>query len=119
MTWEEIAKEQRAAAQRLVVPEGVYPRAACSRAYCAAYALLASLAPADMTFPQGWKNPAHHQLPEIIRHLNRIDRAELEELVNRLVTSRVDADYGVGKSVSAVEAKERVRDCAELFHRLR
>src|SRR5437762_11252713 len=119
MTWNEIANEQRAAAQRLIVPERIYPRAACSRAYYAAYALLAGLALAGFAFPYGWNNPTHDQLPEIVRQLNRIDRIDLEELVNRLLTSRIDSDYGVGKSVSAVEARERVRDCAELFNRLR
>ena len=119
MTWDEIADEQRAAAARLIVPGRVYPRAACSRAYYAAYALLAGRAPAGMAFPRGWRNPAHEQLPEIVRTINRPDRGEILEIVGRLLTARVNADYGVGRSVSAVTARERVRDCAELFSRLR
>ncbi len=118
MTWTEIALEQKAAASRLIVPDRVYPRAACSRAYYAVYALIASLAPPGMTFPRGWNNPSHDQLPEIIRALGRTDRATVLEILSRLRDSRVAADYGVGQSVSAVTAKERVRDCSELFVRL-
>ena len=118
VTWIEIAREQRAAANRLIVPDRVFPRAACSRAYYAAYALLASLAPSGMTFPKGWNNPSHDQLPEIVRSLNRSDRSDIIEIVNRLRDSRIAADYGVRQSVTAVMARERVRDCAELFQRL-
>ena len=115
MDWIEIAREQKAAASRLIVPDRVYPRAACSRAYYAAYALLASLAPSGMTYAHSRNNPSHEQLPEIIKSLNRTDRSAIMDIVNRLRDSRIAADYGVGRSVSALTARERVRDCAELF----
>lgn len=115
MTWREIADEQRAAAQRLIVPDRIYPREACSRAYYAVYALLASLAPPGMAFPRGWRNPSHEQLSEIVRSLQRTDGSSILEAVERLRTARVVADYGVGSSVTSTMARQCVRECRELF----
>jgi hypothetical protein len=68
-----------------------------------------------MPFAKRRRNPSHEQIPEIVRSLNRPDRNSILELVFRLRDSRIAADYGVGQSLSAVTARERVRDCAELF----
>jgi hypothetical protein len=73
------------------------------------------MAPPGMAFPRGWNNPSHEQLPEIVRSLKGNDRTYINELVTRLRDSRIVADYGVGVNVSAVTARERVRDCVELF----
>lgn len=119
MTWREIADEQRAAAQRLLVPKREYPRAACSRAYYAVYALLASKAPSGFGFAHGGNNPSHEQLPEIVRRLQRNDQNDILDLLNRLRDYRILADYGVGRKISVYDARQRVRDCVEVFEKLR
>lgn len=118
MTWKELAFEQLAAARRLNVPNRFYPRAACTRAYYAAYALLASRAPAGMAFPNGWKNPTHDQIPEIIRQLGGPDGRRIREIVSQLRHDREDADYRPWITVSAARSKEALRMCSELFQLL-
>jgi len=119
MTWREIAAEQRRAAFKLFGDKNdVCPRAACSRAYYAVYALLASKAPKGMTYPHGWNNPSHDQIGEIVRSLKHPNRRDLREAVDRLRSSRTTADYGVGQAVGVNEARERLRDCANAFELL-
>lgn len=116
MTWDEIADEQRRAALHLLSRRrNPTPRAICSRAYYAVYALLAGRAPAGMSFPRNWNNPDHKQIPGIVDHLSGVPKSEIKQAVSRLERSRIASDYGVGKTVSASEARQRVRDCAFVF----
>jgi uncharacterized protein (UPF0332 family) len=113
----EIANEQRRAAQLLLTKKDGCPRATCSRAYYAAYALISSLAPTGMRLSYGL-NPGHHQLPGIIDQVTGAPKSHLKRAVSRLRLSRDSADYGVGQTLTASEAKERLRDCEYVFREL-
>ena len=115
VTWDQIADEQRRSALLLLARKKTAPRAICSRAYYAVYALLAGRAPTGMTFPHGWSNPHHSEIPGIVDHCRGVPKSEVKRAVRRLERSRISADYGVGQTVNASEARERVRDCAYVF----
>lgn len=114
MTWLQIADHQKRAAQLLTNKKGGYPRAACSRAYYAAYARVAARAPSTMHLTYG-RNPGHAQLNGIIDQLPGVPKASLKRALSRLRLSRVSAYYGVGQEINLAEAKERLRDCADVF----
>lgn len=116
-SWQQIADEQRRAAQILLQRKDGCPRAACSRAYYAAYALIADFAPPSMALHYGL-NPGHGQVQNIVDGIRGIPKAQVKLALRRLRISRVSADYGVGQNVSRAEAKERLRDCAYVFREL-
>ena len=117
MTWDEIADEQRRAAQELIAKKNSCPRASCSRSYYAAYALVAGKVPASMVLAYV-NNPGHNQLLGIVDQLRGVPKRQVKLALRRLRLSRVTADYGVGINVSNSEAKQRLRDCAYVFREL-
>jgi uncharacterized protein (UPF0332 family) len=119
MTWDEIADEQRSAAQNLLEKRAnVCSRAVCSRAYYAVYALLSGRAPPAMVFPFGRLNPDHHQLAGIVDQLSGVPKRNIKLALSRLRLSRVTADYGVGLDISENVARQRLRDCAYIFREI-
>ncbi len=119
MTWDEIADEQRRAAQLLMEKRtNVCSRALCSRAYYAVYALLAARAPSSMTFPLGRNNPGHHQMQAIVDQVRGVPKHELKRALSRLRMARVTADYGVGLAITPNVARQRLRDCAYIFREI-
>ncbi len=118
MTWDEIADEQRRAAE-ILLERRACPRAICSRAYYAAYALIAGRAPASTAFPLGWNNPAHGQIAGIVDQMRGVPKHRVRLAISRLRLSRVSADYGAGQSITLRDARERLRDCAIVFSEIR
>ena len=119
MTWDELAVVQRAAAQHLFgANDSTYERAACGRAYYAAYALVTSRLSGVRTFGRGWSNPPHATLPahiDGIAGLNEAARRELRRALRRLRQRREDADYRPGATVDRNSARERMRDVGKVF----
>ncbi|GAB4470394.1 MAG: hypothetical protein OHK0029_43210 [Armatimonadaceae bacterium] len=87
-------------------------RAAVSRFYYAAYQAATAICLRhgdEGQFPQGWNNPSHDQLPDLIRNngdLTRSVRRTVSRLLRVLRHSREDADYRMGITVNAVTAQD-------------
>ena len=122
MTWDEVAEEQRQAGQTLIARKRKkHPRAACSRAYYAVYALIAGRAPVGMVFPKNWQNPSHDQVPGIVQTLRTLPndvRGPVSAAVARLRTRREDADYRPQKHVGEGTARDALKDCEYVFRAL-
>lgn len=120
MTWQELAACQRAAAQHLFgTRESSFGRSVCNRAYYAAYALVTAHLPSGMTFGRGWRNPEHANLRKYVNNITCLGEAEREAIrraLNRLRQRRENADYRSGITVDINEARESMRDVAEVFN---
>jgi hypothetical protein len=126
-TWFELASDARKAASRLVSENY---RSCLSRAYYAAYSKvtfeLAGMA--GITFPAGDEGPKHpgrtgtggiRRLIET--HMTRLEdarRMKLSELVGRLYTLRIVADYRPSMDVDPRDAREAVSIMKILFSRV-
>src|SRR5688572_32017770 len=113
-TWYDVASDARRAANRLVSENY---RSCLSRAYYAAYSKVThSLAATPgVTFPTGREGPNHpgetgvggiRRLIET--HMPGMDqrrRVRLSELIGRLYTLRIDADYKPSVEVNAGDAR--------------
>jgi uncharacterized protein (UPF0332 family) len=110
-TWEELSRESLRAARVLVGEE--YYRSSISGAYYAAYCAVAGeLVARGISFPHGWNNPAHDQIPEMVAHnlpLERGTRRRVSHGIRRLRGLREDADYRPGVSISRADALECLR----------
>jgi uncharacterized protein (UPF0332 family) len=91
-------------------------RSSVSRSYYAAYcALSGELARRGASFPHGWNNPAHEQLPALIRNnlaLLIATRRLLNRAVRRLRVARENADYRPAATVDRAVALACIRDAA-------
>ena len=111
-TWEEMSGDCLSAARKLL-DEG-YLRSSVNRSYYAAYcAVTRVLVARNVSFPHGWNNPAHNQLPALILHhtvlpFNR--RYEVNKALRRLRKWREDADYRPGASLERGDAINSLRD---------
>ncbi len=119
--WDEIAKANLSAAQRLT--DGAHARSCVSRSYYAAFAAVAftlrSLAP----FGMGRETPPHHRVTRLIHdHLGESmgprRLRELQAMVRRLYNERLNADYRARLTVDGGSALQARRDahavCREL-----
>jgi uncharacterized protein (UPF0332 family) len=101
-TWEELSRDSLWAA-KLLADQG-HLRSSVSRAYYAAYCAIAGACVArGVTFPYGWRNPSHEQLPDLVMHnlaLPRETRWRLARNIRVLRDARESADYRPGVSIS-------------------
>lgn len=101
-TWEELSRENLQAA-KLLVGHGCL-RSSISRSYYAAYCAIAGTAAArGVSFPHGWKNPSHEQMPELIAHnlpLPPVTRRQMNRNIRFLRDAREGADYRPGAVIS-------------------
>jgi hypothetical protein len=121
-SWTEVALDAKQAAEHLLARKkrGTHARSACSRAYYAAYAAVASVIPAGAPLSHG-ANPSHAQLPGLVNGLARYPlrkRRAIREALSRLYKHRIDADYGPTMSVGDGTARNCLRDCALIFSEL-
>jgi uncharacterized protein (UPF0332 family) len=106
--WEERARVVLKTAW-LVFHEGDFP-SAVSRAYYAAYqaATAVCLLHGDSDrFPNGWNNPSHDQLPDLIVNNGSIEpsmRRALAQYLYQLRFTRETADYRPGKTIEKSDA---------------
>lgn len=117
MTWVEIARNNLLAAKRMCK---AHPRSTVSRAYYAAHVLLTdALVQAGYSPVPPYETVPHkHQAVLIARFLTANRPAAVVDLslaISRLYKSRLDADYSRLAVVDTAEAKEAIRDAAEVF----
>jgi uncharacterized protein (UPF0332 family) len=119
-TWKELSREHLRTA-KLLIAEG-HPRGSVNRSYYAAYcALTDALRAKGLTFPYGWGNPPHDQLPELIANnlaLPREVRWQLRKVIRALRKAREDADYRPGVDVNRVLALNCIRDAITVLRKL-
>jgi uncharacterized protein (UPF0332 family) len=119
-TWEELSRENLRAA-KLLAEQG-YLRSSISRAYYAAYCAVAGeLAARGLSFPHGWKNPSHEQLPQTIAAnlpLPLMVHRRMNRSIRLLRGMREDADYRPNRHGACGCAPARSqRSCSSITRR--
>ena len=118
MTWEDLSRAHRDAAQcPMDSGNPIHARAACGRAYYSTYALVTSKLPSTLTFGRGWQNPEHAKFPAYVNEIKALDpdeRRRVKTAIRRLRQRREDSDYRPGITVTRQEAKEALRDAEEV-----
>lgn len=112
MTCEEMCRDSLDAAKRLKSEHQW--RSCVSRAYFATYAAATALLiqKGFTRFSRGWGNPAHGDLPGLIRGIQTIppaSRTDPRSFLSILVKYRIAADYRPGWSIYSKEALDAVR----------
>ena len=119
-TWTELSIDNLQAAKRLAT-DG-YLRSSISRAYYAAYCACAGeLAARGLSFPHGWANPSHEQLPDLVNHNLPLPPSTRHRLIGRLRLlrrAREVADYRPGLSVDRALALQCLRDAEAVLREL-
>src|SRR5436190_22725016 len=118
-TWLDVARDARKAANVLAT-DGRF-RSCVARAYYAAYSKVShELAfTAGLQMPPGREGPSHARLRPLIEtsmpNMAQPKREKLSELVGRLYTMRVDADYKPSTRVEDAEAREAISIMKTVF----
>ena len=99
-------------------------RSCVSRAYYAAYQAATSVCISHgdaQNFPQGWNNPTHEQLPDLIGNNSDLTirtRREVKRILSELREIRETADYRVNRTIDANVRKNALILASMLFERL-
>lgn len=118
-TWIELARDARKAASQLLTQE--YFRSCVSRSYYAAYSKVTHelVATARLTMPENREGPSHARLRPLIEtsmpNMIREKRVKLSELMGRLYTLRIDADYKPSIKVEDADAREAMSLMKTIF----
>lgn len=92
-----------------------------NRAYYAVYQLCTAVCieHGDASqFPSVWNNPAHEQLPDLIRNNGDITvyaRRQVSGLLYSLRSAREDADYRIGRTVNKETADDCLKESRRIF----
>ena len=111
-SWLELARDARKAASMLVTQD--HYRSGVARAYYAAYSKIAHelAVTAHLSMPPDREGPSHARVRPLIAtsmpNMTREKREKLSELVGRLYTLRIDADYRPSTQVEGAEAREAI-----------
>jgi uncharacterized protein (UPF0332 family) len=123
-TWFDLAKDARKAASRLVSENY---RSCLNRAYYAAYSKVTFVLAAapSVTFPAGREGPNHpgeagtggirRLIETSMPDMDSDRRVWLSQLLGRLYTLRIDADYKPSVEVEAGDAREAVSIMNKVF----
>ena len=123
-TWFDLASDARKAASRLV---SEHYRSCLNRAYYAAYSKVtfALAAAPGVSFPVGREGPSHpgelgtagvrRLIQTSMPDMDQDRRVWLSELIGRLYTMRIDADYKPSVEVNAGDAREAVSIMNKVF----
>ncbi len=123
-TWFDLARDARTAANRLVSDNY---RSCLNRAYYAAYSRVtfALAAAPGIAFPSGREGPSHpgeagtggirRLIETSMPGMEASRRVWLSELIGRLYTLRIDADYKPSVEVNAGDAREAVSIMKNVF----
>ena len=118
-TWLDLARDARKAANSLLSND--HYRSAVARAYYAAYSKVTHelAVVAGLAMPSGREGPSHAGVRRIIEtsmpNMAQVKRVKLSELVGRLYTLRIDADYKPSTRVEAAEAREAISLMKTIF----
>ena len=117
-TWQELANDARKAAHRLVSD---YNRSCAARAYYAAYSKVTHelVATAGLPLPPDREGFGHRRTRAVIEtsmpNMSVEKRRKLSELVGRLYTLRIDADYKPSMVLEDREAREAISIMKTIF----
>lgn len=117
-SWLDLARDARKAAHVLVSD---HFRSCVARAYYAAYSkVVHELAvTAGLPMPIGREGPSHKRIRRLILtsmpNMAQVKREKLSELVGRLYTLRIDADYKPSIEVEDAEAREAISIMKTIF----
>lgn len=116
--WLDLARDARRSASRLLTDD--HFRSCMSRAYYAAYSKIthALTGTPGVTFPASREGPSHpgelgtggirRLIETCMPNMHQHRRVKLSELVGRLYTLRIDADYKPSAAVEARDARAAV-----------
>lgn len=99
-------------------------RSCVSRVYYAAYQAATSVCIAhgdSQNFPQGWNNPTHEQLPDLIgnnKDFSVNTRRSVRNILSELRYLRETADYRAGRTIDSETAITACIMASTLFERL-
>jgi uncharacterized protein (UPF0332 family) len=116
MTWTEVGRNCRAAAQLL---KEHHPRSSVSRAYYAAFSALNDRLLRHKGPPLRYETHLHQQIPDLIEaHLLKgsiKSRRALRTTIVRLYKARLEADYKLTRSIDDSVALNALRDAKSVF----
>lgn len=118
-TWLELARDARNAANGLLTEERF--RSCISRAHYAAYSKVTHelVVTARLAMPPGREGPSHARMRPLIEtsmpNMEQDKRVKLSELVGRLYTLRIDADYKSSVEVDNRDAREAISIMKKIF----
>lgn len=110
--WLDLARKARTSVSVLLTEE-LY-RSATARAYYAAYSKITHelVATGKLAMPPGREGPAHGRIRSLIQtsmpNMTQAKRDKLSEMVGRLYTLRIDADYRPSSPVGVREARAAI-----------
>ena len=96
-------------------------RSCVSRIYYAAYQAAASVSITHgdaARFPNGWNNPSHEQLPDLVQNNGNLSlpaRRTAARILRLLRNFREDADYRPGRTVDTATVRTALLAAATLF----
>lgn len=117
--WLELARDARNAANGLLTQERF--RSCASRAYYAAYSKVTHelVFAARLTMPPDREGPSHARIRPLIEtsmpNMQQDKRVKLSELIGRLYTLRIDADYKPSVEVEGRDAREAISIMKTVF----
>lgn len=118
-TWLELARDARNAANVLLTQDRF--RSCLSRAYYAAYSKVAHelVFTAQLSMPPDREGPSHARIRPIIEtsmpNMRQDKRVKRSELIGRLYTLRIDADYKPSVQVEGADAREALSIVKTVF----
>ncbi|MBW3539771.1 MAG: HEPN domain-containing protein [Planctomycetes bacterium] len=118
-TWLDVARDARKAASALVVQDRY--RSAVARAYFAAFSKVTHelVVTVGLPMPAHREGPSHARIRPIIQtsmpHMAQNKRDKLSELIGRLYTLRIDADYKPSSEVGIAEARAAISMMTTVF----
>jgi uncharacterized protein (UPF0332 family) len=118
-TWLEVAGDARKAASRLVTEERF--RSCMSRAYYAAYSKVTHelVMTAGLAMAADREGPGHGSIRRLIEtsmpNMRQDKRVKLSELIGRLYTLRIDADYKPSVEIEGRDAREAISIMKTVF----
>lgn len=120
MSWWNLAQDSRKSANKLLLA-GHY-RSSASRAYYAVFSRLAEdLYGVGTSMASGMEGPRHGKLRRLIvsklTGLEVVERKVLSDMVGRLYTLRLHADYHPTTSFGARDAREAISLMKKVFER--
>jgi uncharacterized protein (UPF0332 family) len=119
MSWDDIGKNTRKAAQLL---KDAHFRSCVSRSYYAAFSVLNQRLLRHERPARLYETHSHRRLPDLIEaHLLRRNpqtRRSLRTTVVRLYAARLDADYRLSRTIDQAVALNALRDAKSVFQAL-
>lgn len=123
--WLDLARDARISANQLIAQD--HYRSCISRAYYAAYSKVTHelIASAGLTMPKDREGPSHpgkvgsggirRMIESGMPQMNGPKRVKLSELVGRLYTLRIDADYKPSVAIDGRDAREALSIMKTIF----